>query len=160
MKLFLFLAALLLPSFAQAAATAQLTAYWVKPDQIEAAGDMTVEDCRQKLIVLWNETVDVSLNTSAKLAHEADGRSVKLQIDASPAAGSTAWRLNLIWAEIVKPDSGPERQRSLNTVISLQPGSAMIVARNLSQTMTTVDKSRGTKTGYGLVYVLSLGPAK
>lgn len=157
MKRLLLLAALLLPSLLQAAASAQLTAYWVKPEQIDAAGDMTVEECRQKLTVLWTETVDVSLNSSAKIAHEAEGRSVKLQIDATTATGTAAWRLNLLWAEAVKPDTGPERQRSLSTVVSLQPGSAMIVARNLSQTMTSVDKARGTRTGYGIAYVLALG---
>jgi hypothetical protein len=159
MKRLLLLAALLLPSLLQAAAAVRLTAYWVKPEQIEAAGDMTVEECRQKLTVLWTETVEVSLNTSARIAHEADGRSVKLQIDAATAAGTTAWRLNLLWAETVKPESGPERQRSLNTVASLQPGTAMIMARNLSQTMTAADKTRGTRTGYGIVYVLALGTA-
>jgi hypothetical protein len=159
MKRLLLLAALLLPALLQAAASAQLTAYWVKPDQVEAAADMTVEDCRQKLTVLWTETVDLALNTSVKVAHEADGRAVKLQIDASPATATPAWRLNLLWAETVKPDSGPERQRSLSTVVSLQPGSAMVVARNLSQTITSADKARGTRTGYGIVYVLSLGAA-
>ena len=160
MKRLLLLVALLLPAVLQAAQSAQLTAYWVKPDLIEAAGDMTVEDCRQKLTVLWTETVELSLTAPAKLAHEAEGRSAKLQIDASTMPGSTAWRLNLLWAESVKPATGAERQRNLNTVVLLQPGAAMVVARNLSQTITATDKGRGTSTGYGIVYVLSLGTAK
>jgi hypothetical protein len=160
MKRLLLLPALLLPSLLQAAQSAQLIAYWVKPEQVEAAADMTLEDCRQKLTVLWTESVELSLNTSAKVAHEADGRSAKLQIDTAAAPGLTGWRLNLLWAEVVKPDTGPERRRSLNTVVTLQPGAAMIVARNLSQAMTTVDKSRGTRAGYGIVYVLALETAK
>ena len=70
MRRFLLLVLLVVPSLLQAAQSARLTAYWVKPEQVEAAADMTADDCRQKLTVLWTESVELNLNTSAKIAHE------------------------------------------------------------------------------------------
>ena len=40
------------------------------------------------------------------------------------------------------PATGAERQRNLNTVVLLQPGAAMVVARNLSQTITATANYR------------------
>ena len=111
----LLLLALLLSGGIMRANPARLIAYAVKAEQIEAAREMTADECRLKLPTLWTENVELKLNASAQVSHSAGGRTANLQIDAVPVAGSSALRLSLLWAEKVKPASGPERQRSLNT---------------------------------------------
>jgi hypothetical protein len=155
-KPYLMLALLLLPVASLQANAARLIAYAVKPGQIEAAREMTADDCRMKLTVIWTENVELKPNASARVSHAYGGRSATLQIDTSSVAGSTGLRLNLLWAEKVKPESGPERQRSLNTTVLMQPGTSMVVARNLTQVVATGEKGQTATTGDGVIYVLAL----
>ena len=156
MKRFLTLAALLLSVASLRANPARLIAYAVKSEQIEAAREMSADDCRMKLTVIWTEDVELKPNASAKVSHSSGGRSATLQIDTSSVAGSTGFRLNLLWSEKFKPESGPERQRSLNTTVLMQPGTSMVVARNLTQVVVTGGKTQTATTGDGVVYVLAL----
>jgi len=150
----LLLLALLLSGGIMRANPARLIAYAVKTEQIEAAREMTADECRLKLPTLWTENVELKLNASAQVSHSAGGRTANLQIDAVPVAGSSALRLNLLWAERVKPASGPERQRSLNTNVVMQPGTAMVVARNLTQVIANGEKVE--QMSGGVIYVLAV----
>lgn len=150
----LLLLVLLLSGGILRANPARLIAYAVKAEQLEAAREMTADDCRLKLTTLWTENVELKANASAKVSHSAGGRTANLQIDAAPVTGSSALRLSLLWSEKVKPASGPERQRSLNTTVVLQPGTATVVARNLTQVLATGEKAE--QLGGGVVYVLAV----
>ena len=153
-KRFLILLILLLSFAGLRANPARLIAYAVKAEQIEAAREMTADDCRVKLTTLWTENVELKPNASTQISHAAGGRTANLQIDAAPVTGSTALRLNLLWSEKVKPASGPERQRSLNTTVVVQPGTATVVARNLTQVLATGEKAE--QMSGGVVYVLAV----
>jgi hypothetical protein len=146
--------ALCLTAVALRANTASLIAYAVKPEQIEAAREMTAEECRNQLQPVWTERVELKTNTPISINHTADGRTVLLEMVANTMPGSASLRIHVIWVESIKPPTGPERQRNLATTVLLAPGAAQIVARNLIQ--ISVGRGPVASSGSGIVYVLSL----
>jgi hypothetical protein len=149
---------LLLPLGVLRANPARLIAYAVRSPQIEAARVMTADECRAQLPVLWSEGLELKLNGTTEVSRSVGGRSATLQIDTAPVAGTLALRLTLRWAETVKPATGPERQRGLNTSALVPPGTGIVVARNLTQVVANGEKA--DQVSGGVIYVLSLAPAQ
>ena len=132
-----------------------LIIYSVRPDQLVAAREMSVEDCQRQLKQEGKISADLGLTSPRTLSGGTTGMNMSYRIDGIGAQDSVIVKLEL---QPEDPATGVQSGQSITTTFNLKPGTSAVVARDL--TPAQGNDQPGAPATSGNVYVISVGAAE